>query len=1039
MMLRIENLSVTPLSMIRADGLQRVDLRCRISASAHALLTVTAGERLLTCDIALSAGDNGISLFLPPPEADIHSVWKLESDGAEARTELLWKKPREWTFYVMISSHTDIGLHNSQYIQRYNSSRFIDQAAALCDATEDRPESERYRYTVEGSWFWNNYPDDQGADAARRIVESYIKPGKIGVGGGIAGNHTHTFGFEEICRSTYGRSRMKDEWEIDTHTMCMIDNNGMSWSLVQPYCDAGFENIIFAPNQWNPLPSTVWACDRTIEGYTWNPNAGGGGSRVDVRYASALPMLFFWESPEGGDRLLVWCSSQYGQGGWPFGFYPSCKMDEITMGRMESRFAEKLEQMEARYPYDLWLLACYDDDQEPSCDLCNLFADWNKKWKYPIIRTLGNPDAPFREVRERFGDRIPVLRGEMTGGWYQHPLAAANLLSDKLEADRRLANAQTFASLAALHTDYSYPAQDFDRAWQYLLWNDEHSYGTSGYQGRRVYETWMQHRDWIEKAAGTAKAETDASLAALAAKIPGEGLAVFNPTGRCRTERIRFNGQEAVLHDIPPCGYKTAALSALSWSEPVISETDQPPVIENAHYRIAFAPDGSMYSIYDKALGRELLARGGYGANAFVFTEDNHKSFVTPGEAHFTVRRTKDVITVTAVSEEPLSGAAISQTVTLDAEFPRILIDNRLSHVRAMINNHRYYRYLYYAFPFDVEGGRRICQLNGCEAEYAKDLTGHGTDTYMAAHEWCSVENDRFGVGLIQLDSQLIEFDHIHPDKTDCGAAGEGSAIYSYVANDWLQMHEIGGSHVDYRLRYAITSWAAGENRIAETAELLANPVQVRPLSGGVGLPADSHSFAAVPNGQRLISLKRAEDGEGLIARLLGERSEAAVDIEGAPVHPNTVDERPSIKRYGHGFSTLRADVGAVKKREDIPDRVDENCPAPIGSVWTGLITEPRAARGENDGHLYLIWGQNQEKNLSHYELYRSEESGFVPSEENLLAKVEPGVYRVGLYVDEGLKTHTAYFYRVCAVNTDGVRGEMSREFSGITKEPVNG
>ena len=118
-------------------------------------------------------------------------------------------------------------------------------------------------------------------------------------------------------------------------------------------------------------------------------------------------------------------------------------------------------------------------------------------------------------------------------------------------------------------------------------------------------------------------------------------------------------------------------------------------------------------------------------------------------------------------------------------------------------------------------------------------------------------------------------------------------------------------------------------------------------------------------------------------------------------------------------------------------DLIDEAVPAPIGSVWTGLITEPRAARGESDGLMYLIWGQNMEKNLSHYELYRSETSGFTPSEETFVAKVEPGVYRTGLYIDQGLKTHTEYFYRVRAVNTEGTAGAFSDEFSGMTMELI--
>ena len=111
--------------------------------------------------------------------------------------------------------------------------------------------------------------------------------------------------------------------------------------------------------------------------------------------------------------------------------------------------------------------------------------------------------------------------------------------------------------------------------------------------------------------------------------------------------------------------------------------------------------------------------------------------------------------------------------------------------------------------------------------------------------------------------------------------------------------------------------------------------------------------------------------------------------------------------------------------------------PAPVGSIYTGLITVPRAARGEDSGHLYLLWGQNMEKNLSHYKLYRSIMPDFEANDETFVADVEPGVYRVAGYQDKGLKSHTEYYYKVCAVNDKGVCGEMSEVFSGITKEEL--
>lgn len=1046
-MMTITKFRAEPLSLIAKDGRQLVKLTAATDTAAHVQLrAVSAESHTLRCETetAFASGDYACEVLLPPVTVDTPVIWEVLTLSGDLlyHYEAVWKKPRKWTFYVMISSHTDIGLHNSQYHQRYMSEKFLDEAAALCDATDDRPEENRYRYTMEGRWFWENYPADRGSEAAQRMMRDYVRPGKIGLCAGIAGNHTHAFGFEQMCRSTYGREKLLQDWGVDTHTLAMIDNNGMSWGMVAPYADAGYENIIFAPNHWNPLNSTVWYCDRTVGGLWWNPNAGGGGSRCDVRWDSSLPMLFYWKAPDSDKKLLVWASTQYGWGGESFGFDSGSRPDPMTLFKMKEKFAAQLQKMEARYPYDLWLLASYNDDQAPNLDQTDLFAAWNEMWQYPKIRTLGAPDEPFNLVRERFGDQIPVLTGEMTGGWYQHPSAAPQLLADKLEADRRLANAQTYASLAALYGSYRYPSQAFARAWEYLLWNDEHSYGVSGYQGRRVYETWMQHRDWIEKADRTAADETDAALRALTAEIPAaeDGYVIFNPTARTRTERITDGDSSTVVRDIPPCGYQVIGASALTKTVSDILQCSTPPTVENEHYRIVFADSGAMISIYDKMLGRELLADDGFGANCFVFTEDNHQSFVTPKNAVFTVTQAPGKITVTAQIEEPTSGAGITQTVTLDTLSHSIAIDNDLTHIRAMINTRRYYRYLYYAFPFAVPGARRICQLNGCEAEYARDLTGHGTDTYMSAHEWVLAENDTFGAALLQRDTLLVEFDHIHPDKTDCGAAGDGSSIYSYLSNDWLQMHEVGGSHVGLHVRYAITSWNGSyrENGVREIAECFVNPVAVRKIQAQNGtLPEGSHSFLQIPSGRRLLSLMRADNGDGMIARLYGDGA-AELVMNGMEVTPCTVDERPTDTPPAvTGFASLRIHCPPLPRREDTPNLKDMAKPAPVGAVWTGLITEPRAARGENDGHLYLLWGQNMEENLSHYELYRSETAGFVPSDETFLAKVEPGEYRVGRYVDEGLKTHTPYYYRVRAVNRDGVCGDFSDEFYAVTKEPV--
>ena len=110
--------------------------------------------------------------------------------------------------------------------------------------------------------------------------------------------------------------------------------------------------------------------------------------------------------------------------------------------------------------------------------------------------------------------------------------------------------------------------------------------------------------------------------------------------------------------------------------------------------------------------------------------------------------------------------------------------------------------------------------------------------------------------------------------------------------------------------------------------------------------------------------------------------------------------------------------------------------PAKVGTVYTGLISAPRAWRGDEPGVLYLQWGQNVESDLSHYELYRSDAPAIELGEKTFVAKVAPGPYVVVPFEDKGLKPHTAYYYCVRAVDRDGHKGQPSDVFMGITREP---
>ena len=856
---------------------------------------------------------------------------------------------REWKIYCIKSTHTDIGLHNPQYEQRAGSVAKLERAAELVDA-DQRPDSDvsAYRYVMEGYWFWHNYPLDRGECAARRIIENYVKRGRMDIGVTCAGNHTHLYSDEEIARSAYTRKRLVDNWGVGGHTMIMADNPGMSWSIVQPYVEAGIRNVVFLPNQWNPIPSTIWPRDPRIPAGTWSPDAGGGGNRIDVRWDSDFPMLFRWQAADGESEMLVWSCPHYGHGGDAFGF--DSWSDSIK--RVEKAMPRQLMKMEGKYPYDVWLLSQYGDDEVPNAVVSRLFAKWNAKWKWPQFRTVGSLDEPFDLVRAKWMDKVPVVRGEITSGWLQHAVSTPELLARKFAADRALTAAEAEAALASATKGTPYPAEDFRRAWWALILNDEHSYGTSGYEGRRVFETWLQHRDWIERAERMANAE------------------------------FRMKNEEC------PC--------------------ERSGVQENRWYKIEVDEKGEILSIYDKELKRELVKGA---VNSFLYTRDNHRTWEQDAAKAL--------------------GAALVQKVWLDPNRKLIHIENSFRHARDLFNSNRYYRYGYQAFEFAVPNGRYVAQLNGPVVDPYTDLAGLTADAHVAVRDWCAVENDEFGVALIQHDSTLTEFGEIHPDKTCCSFGGYRgpSSIFSYLFTDWLQMHNPDGDSFNPSFRYAITSYAGSwrDARLPVVARRVLNPT-LETIAKRVRTGAEN---------VRLVALKVAEDGCGLVARFRetdGKRTVVRIiqDVmPGARIVPVNTIEEPA----GNGSDEIvfaPYSMHAVRLTDERRMQLSE--PTDDAYQYTELVTAPRATHGEKCGQIYLEWGVDPSPDFDHFELFR---------EGRHIADVKPethnGVmFRVNRYEDVGLKPHTRYRYRVRPVYRDGRQGSFSAEFVGCTREGGN-
>ena len=78
---------------------------------------------------------------------------------------------------------------------------------------------------------------------------------------------------------------------------------------------------------------------------------------------------------------------------------------------------------------------------------------------------------------------------------------------------------------------------------------------------------------------------------------------------------------------------------------------------------------------------------------------------------------------------------------------------------------------------------------------------------------------------------------------------------------------------------------------------------------------------------------------------------------------------------------------------------------------------------------IYVSW--NTMSGIDHYELHRSTENDFTPTSSTRIALPE-----VANYLDEGLQPATTYYYKICAVDADGMVGGFSTQATCTTVDP---
>jgi hypothetical protein len=377
-------------------------------------------------------------------------------------------------------------------------------------------------------------------------------------------------------------------------------------------------------------------------------------------------------------------------------------------------------------------------------------------------------------------------------------------------------------------------------------------------------------------------------------RVPHEVYEITNdsavPYAAQRYSLSRFHSEEGlelrfVARDVPACGWKLYKLepsSQLFQCNELNPDSDEGVVVlENDFYRVEVDLScGGVRSIVDKELGRELVdTSSGRFLNQMVVRSSLTGEVTTSGPAsvqlHVKGSVAERLVTITSASGCP----KLVQEIALYKDIKRIDISNRLlKDSTPMLET-------YFAFPFAFDQPRFRYEGSLCQVEvFADQMPGSNTDYYAVQH-WAEVSDQNCAVALTSLDAPVMQFGDnwplyvsqahhgVMPPGFDHAFHGPEQVtaghIYSLVLLNNFRTNFSPAQCGDFLFRYSFTSGASVKT--SEFGYGVALPLSSTVVQGRFedGLPIAASFCQIEPDDVILLALKRAEDGNGLIVRLL--------------------------------------------------------------------------------------------------------------------------------------------------------------------------
>ncbi|GAG23157.1 unnamed protein product, partial [marine sediment metagenome] len=215
-------------------------------------------------------------------------------------------------------------------------------------------------------------------------------------------------------------------------------------------------------------PNYTYALPSILAGAGIRYLAVGQNASVPYRRPEVNPC--YWVGPDGSE-VLLWHSPAYGESGHTGSSWRLIQ-HRIRVAERESGICDAIG-----------CYGLYGDNTVINLNdyrfRLELARAWNRRWAYPKL-VLGTPYDLLHYIEEKFGSKLPRVRGDWGSDWEDGAASSARETGINRRAKNLLAAAETLATIvSAIREDYSYPKKQIDEAYRNVMLYDEHTWGAS--------------------------------------------------------------------------------------------------------------------------------------------------------------------------------------------------------------------------------------------------------------------------------------------------------------------------------------------------------------------------------------------------------------------------------------------------------------------------------------------------------------------------------------------------------------------------------